>query len=401
MPLPPLHAIRVLDLSRFVAGPVCAMQLADLGAEVIKIEDPKRGDDSRHLSPPEIGGEAYYYLSFNRNKRSLAMDIRTPEGQAVMHDLLAVSDVLVENFRSDVLPRYGLDYESIKARYPTLIYCSISGYGRTGPLANRGGIDTILQAESGFMAFNGEAEGRPLRHPLALVDSCTGMYATQSILGALYARRDTGEGQFIDMALLDSSFAMMSHIAQYYLTGGEDPPRAGNQHPSVAPSDMFEAPGGQFYLAVTNDRLFERLCRDVLGRPDLLEDPRYSKNPARASNREALSVLLGDIFATRERADWLADFDRAGIPAGAVRQVSEAAESPEIADRNMVATVDHPTAGRLRLVASPHKLAGTPPPAPTPPPLLGEHDEEILSGLLGYDDARLRALRDSGTIRKI
>ena len=395
----PLHDVRILDLSRYVAGPICTMQLADLGAEVIKVEDPVRGDDSRHITPPEIGGESYYYLSFNRNKQSLGLDFRTEAGRDVMHDLLAVSDVLVENFRSDVMPRYALDYDSVRARHPHLVYCSISGYGRDGPMANRGGIDTILQAESGFMAYNGDPAGGPMRHPLALVDIATGMYAAQSILGALYARRETGRGQFLDMALLDSSFAMISHIAQYYLTGGDTPPRAGNQHPSVAPVDKYDTPTGPFYLSVTNDRLFDKLCRDVLSRPELLDDPRFADNPTRAANREVLSALLGEIFAGGERDDWLAKFDAAGLPSGAVRQVSEAAESPEIAARGMVATVDHPTAGALRVVASPHKLSDTPAAAPSPPPLLGEHTEPLMRGLLGYDDGRIAALREDNTIR--
>lgn len=399
MPAAPLHAVRIVDLSRYVAGPICTMQLADLGAEVVKVENPVRGDDSRHITPPDAGGEAYYYLAFNRNKQSLALDFRTEQGREVLHDLLAVSDVLVENFRSDVLPRYGLDYAALRDRHPHLIYCSISGYGRDGPMANRGGIDTILQAESGFMAYNGDSAGSPMRHPLAVVDIATGMYAAQCVLAALYARRDSGRGQFIDMALLDSSFAMVSHIAQYYLTGGEDPPRAGNQHPSVAPSDMYETPSGPFYLSVTNDRLFERLCRDVLDRPDLLDDPRFAGNRARAANRESLSAVLGAIFADDEREAWLVKCAAAGLPAGAVRSVSQAAESPEIAARGMVVTVDHPTAGSLRLVGSPHKLSDTPAAAPSPPPLLGEHTEAVLRGLLEYDETRIAALRADSTIR--
>jgi crotonobetainyl-CoA:carnitine CoA-transferase CaiB-like acyl-CoA transferase len=395
----PLRGIRVLDLSRVIAGPLCTMQLADLGAEVIKVEHPVRGDDSRGMRPPEVGGESHFYLAFNRGKRSVALDIATPEGRDLVEALAARSDVLVENFRPGVMARLGLDHAVLAGRHPRLVYCSISAYGHTSPLAGRAGFDPVLQAESGMMAITGEPGGDPLRHPLAIVDTLTALHATAAILAALHARRETGRGQHIDLALLDCAVAVLGNAAQHYLTSGADPPRMGNAHPAAVPVGLFETKTRPLYLACGTDRLFQALCREVLGRPDMAEDPRFADNAARAAHRDALFAHLEETFASDTCERWLERLEAAGLPAGAVRTVAEALESPEVAARGMLAEVEHPTAGALRLVASPLRLSDTPVVKPAAPPLLGQHTEEVLREVLGLDEPRLAALRQTGVIR--
>ena len=394
----PLAGVRILDLSRVLAGPFCTMQLADLGAEVIKIENPDGGDDTRQFKPPEAGGEAHYFLAMNRTKKSVALDIRTPAGQDVIHRLAATSDVLIQNFRVGVMARFGLDYDSIRERYPQLIYCSISAYGQTGPWSDRPGFDPVLQAESGMMSYTGELERDPLRHPLAIIDTFTALYATSAILAAYIARQRTGRGQHIDIALLDTAMAVQTNAAQSYIVSGEDPVKMGNSHPSAVPVGLFHTQTGPFYIAVGTQRLFARLCEAVLERPDILADARFATNPARQRNRAALFALLDEIFGADTREHWLARMVEAGVPAGAVRNLSQAVESPEVAARAMVPTVEHPTAGELRLLGSPLKLSDTPTVAPVAPPLLGQHTEEVLRDLLGLGKHEIAALRESGTI---
>ncbi len=393
-----LDGIRILDLSRIIAGPFCTMQLGDLGAEVIKIEHPTRGDDTRAMKPPEAGGESHFYLAYNRNKRSLALDLASEAGKAIIHELAATSDVLVQNFRPGVMDRLGLDYETMAARHPGLIYCSISGYGQTGPMADRPGLDPVLQAESGMMSITGEPDGDPMRHPLSIIDVNTAFYATTAILGALIARGRSGRGQHIDVALFDTSIAMLGNAAQFYLTSGEDPARHGNAHLAAVPVALFHTADDPLYLALGNDRLYRTFCTEMIERPDFAEDPRFASNADRNAHRPLLIELVAEIFRTRPVEDWLARARAAGLPAGAVRRISQSMESSEVAARGMVDEVAHPTAGALRLLGSPMKLSDTPVRAPSPPPTLGQHSDEVLREVLGYDEDRVRALREAGVV---
>jgi crotonobetainyl-CoA:carnitine CoA-transferase CaiB-like acyl-CoA transferase len=375
------------------------MQLADLGAEIIKIEHPERGDDSRGMKPPEAGGESHFFLAFNRSKKSVALDMTTKDGAEIIRALAARSDVLVQNFRPGVMERLGFDYATLATLNPGLVYCAISAYGQTGPQASRPGFDPVLQAESGMMAITGEEGGDPLRHPLAIVDTFTALYASSAILAALYSRKDTGKGQLIDLALMDCSLAVLGNVAEYYLTSGENPPRMGNAHPAAIPVGLFKTKTGPFYMACGTDRLFHQLCREVLRRPEMAEDPRFAGNTARAKNRETLFTFLDDLFLTDTCEHWLGKLEAAGLPAGPVRSVSEALESSEARERGMVAHVKHPTAGDLRIVGSPYRFSATPVETPTTPPLLGQHTDDVLRDLLGYDETRISGLRDAKVIR--
>ena len=394
----PLAGVRVLDFSRVLAGPFCTLQLADLGAEVIKLENPDGGDDTRQFKPPEAGGEAHYYLAMNRSKRSVALDIRKPEAQEIVHGLAAKCDVLIQNYRVGVMERVGFGWETMRERHPHLIYCSISAYGVTSPWAKRPGFDPVLQAESGIMSYTGHPDGPPTRHPLAIIDTFTAMYATSAILAAYIARQRTGKGQLIDLALMDTAVAVQTNAAQSYLVSGQDPVRMGNSHPAAVPVGLFETQTGPFYMAVGTQKLFALVCEKVLERPDLLTDPRFATNSARQANRDAVFGLLNETFAANTREYWLDRMVAAGVPAGAVRNVSEAIESPEVAARGMVTTVDHPTAGPLRLLGSPYHFSDTPTATPEAPPLLGQHTEQVLRDLLGADDAMLGRWRTGGAI---
>lgn len=396
---PPLQGIRVLDLSRIIAGPMCGMMLGDLGAQIIKIEPPERGDDARAMKPPEIGGESSLFLSANRNKHSVGLDIRTASGLATFFDLAAVCDVLIENFRPGTTRRLGIDYPTLSERYPELVYCSISGYGQRGSMSGRGGLDPVIQAETGMMSLTGTPSGDPMRHPLPLTDMFTAHFASQAILAALYARRDSGRGQHIDLSLFDVGLASMLNFNQHYLATDENPPRLGNEHPSAVPVALFQSQTGPFYLALGNDRLFQMLCENVIDRPDLLQHSDYATNTARVAHRESLMAELSAIFATNTRAHWLGRMLDAGLPAGAVRTVSESLNAPEVAERGMLTNVPHPTASTVRLVKSPVRFSQTPVTAPSAPPLLGQHTETVLQTILGYDAARIEHLRQECAIR--
>lgn len=392
-----LSGIKVLDLSRVLAGPWCTQTLADLGAEVWKIEMPGSGDDTRSWLPPDVDGESTYFMCANRSKQSIAINLARPEGQALIRALAAEADVLVENFKLDGLNKYGLDYESLRSVNPRLVYCSISGYGRTGPRAAEPGYDFVIQAESGLMSITGEQHGEPMKLGVAITDLVTGMNAVQAILAALLARGRTGRGQLIDLALLDGAVSVLANVASGYLAAGAIPRRYGNGHPTVVPYQIVSTADGQFALAVGNDRQFAALC-EVLGLPELATDERYRTNRARVMNRESLITRLDAALSQHGNAYWLERIRAAGIPAGSVRAVPEALDAPEVAARGMVGMTPDPRHGALRLMRSPLHLRGTPPREPTAPPRLGEHTDEVLARVLGHDTQELATLRESGVI---
>lgn len=375
----PLEGIRVLDLSRVLAGPWCTQTLADLGAEVWKIEEPGHGDDTRSWMPPSIKGESTYFLCCNRSKKSVAVDLKTEEGRATIRALATRADILVENFKLGTMERFGLGFDVLRALNPRLICCSISGYGRTGSRAAEPGYDFSIQAESGLMSITGEPDGQPMKLGVAITDIVTGMNATQAILAALYARERTGQGQVIDIALFDSAVAVLANVASGYLATGELPKRYGNAHATVVPYQLFRTRDGSIALAVGNDRQFAKLCRQVLERPELAEDARFVLNRDRVAHRDVLVPLIQEIFAQRTTAEWIRRLDEAGVPAGQVRNVAEVFASREVEERDLVCEVDDAWLGRLKLMRSPLKLSGTPTRSPSAPPRLGEHTEEVLS----------------------
>jgi formyl-CoA transferase/CoA:oxalate CoA-transferase len=378
----------VLDFSRVLAGPFCTMQLGDLGARVIKIEQPGRGDDTRAWGPPFVGGESAYFLSVNRNKESFAIDLKDAAASPVIDALLARSDVLVENFRPGTMERLGLGYEDVKARHPRLIYCSISGFGQTGPRRLEAGYDAMVQAEGGLMSITGAADGPPYRLGVAIADIGTGLFAVQGILAALYARERHGSGQRLDIAMLDTVTALLTYQASSALATGETPARMGNRHPSIAPYDTFATADGDFVLAVGNDDQFRRFC-GVLGRPALGTDARFATNPDRVRNYDALRAELGPLLSRWTRGDLLKALTAAGVPSGAVRSVTEALADPQLAAREMIVPLEHVSAGTIRVVGTPVKLSATPASIRTPPPKLGQHTQKILRelGIVDFNSA--------------
>jgi crotonobetainyl-CoA:carnitine CoA-transferase CaiB-like acyl-CoA transferase len=394
----PLDGIKVLDLSRVLAGPWCAMTLADLGAEVWKLETPKGGDETRKWAPPSVRGISTYYLSVNRNKKAIALDMASPRGAELVRELVRRADVVVENFMPKSLERLGLDYESLRALNPRIIQCSISGYGRNGPLADRPGYDFVMQAECGLMAITGTSEGDPLRFGVAITDLVSGMNATQAILAALYQRAVTGEGQSIDVALYRSGIQLLANIGAGYLNTGEEPVRFGNAHPSIVPYQAFATADGMLALAVGTDEQYRRLCMEVLGRSDLAADPGYATNRKRAQNQVRLVAELDAIFLTRPTEDWLQRLAAANVPAGKVRKVSEAfLEQPDLAGA-MVTEVPHPELGQVKVVGSPMRFSGSRLAEPSHPPLLGEHTAEVLQRVLGVAPAEIARLHAEGIV---
>jgi crotonobetainyl-CoA:carnitine CoA-transferase CaiB-like acyl-CoA transferase len=401
-----LAGIRVLDLTRILAGPTCTQLLADLGAEVIKIERPGAGDDTRGWGPPFVQDgegqdtrESAYYMSSNRGKSSVAIDLAHPEGQAVIRDIARVADIVVENFKVGDLARRGLDYASLSAINPRIVYCSVTGFGQTGPNAHRAGYDFLAQGEGGMMSLTGEAEGRPLKVGVGIADVMCGMYATVGILAALQARHVTGRGQHIDVALLDTQIAWLVNQGVSYLTDGIVPPRRGNEHPTIVPYGTFPSADGEFILAVGNDAQFRRFCEEA-GAPEIADDPDFATNRARVTNRDRLIPMLNDLTRRRRSGDWLAAMERLGVPAGPIHDLAGVFASPQVAARGMRITLPHPVAGKgsVDLIGNPLKLSDTPVAYRNAPPTVGQHTGAVLRGVLGMDDARIAALAGAGVI---
>ncbi|MGE0742519.1 MAG: CaiB/BaiF CoA transferase family protein [Hyphomonadaceae bacterium] len=403
MPSQALSGVRVLDLSRVLAAPLAAQMLGDLGAEVVKVERPGGGDEARDYGPPflkdrdgEPTRDAAFYLSANRNKKSITIDLAKPEGQEIVRALAKRSDVVIENFKTGTLAKYGLDYESLRAINPRLIYCSVTGFGQTGPLAQKPGYDGVFQAMSGLMSATGHPDGAPGGGPLkigiSMVDILTSHYTTSAILSALY-HRDVhgGEGQYIDMALLDCGLASLSHYAMNYLVSGVLPPRRGNGGFGGVPSQSFRCADRDIFLVAGNDAQFNRFCA-ALERPDLCTDARFSTTRARIENRDALLTILDKEMLRLPAADWLARLDAADVPASPVNNLEDALAHPQVRHREMVQTVDHPVAGDMPLLRNPIKLSGTPIGDASAPPVVGQHTTEILQSL-GFDEAKIAALR--------
>jgi glutaryl-CoA transferase len=371
-----LSDVVVVDLSRVLAGPYCTMILGDLGATVIKVEQPGRGDDTRDFGPPYIAGESAYYLGLNRNKQSILLDFSTPEGKERLLKLVTTATVLVENFRPGALERQGLGYEALRAINPGLIYCSISGYGQTGPYALRPGYDFVAQAESGLMSVTGEIDGDPQRVGSPVGDVSAGMFACMSILAALRVRDRTGKGQYIDISLLETTMSLLSNVASNYLISGEEAPRFGNGHPNIVPYQAFRTQDGYVVVSCGNDRLYQALCH-LLGREDLAADPRFATNPQRVRNRKELVPVLQEEFLHRKTGEWLPELRAAGIPCGPINTVSQIFNDPHIQARGFVWECEHPKAGRIQLSGSPIHLSETPARLYKAPPLLGEDDEKV------------------------
>jgi crotonobetainyl-CoA:carnitine CoA-transferase CaiB-like acyl-CoA transferase len=390
----PLSDIFVLDLTRVLSGPYCTMMLADMGARVIKIEQPRKGDDTRAWGPPFLGSESAYFLSVNRNKESLTLDFKHPDGRAILNRLIARADVLVENFRPGAMAKLGLDYPSLAADHPRLVYCSISGFGQSGPRRREPGYDAVMQAEGGLMSITGAAGEQPFRLGVAIADIVSGMFAAQGVTAALFARERTGRGQAVDIAMLDSVAALLTYQAGIYFATGAAPPRLGNRHPTIAPYETFAAADGDFVLAAGNDELWRRFCA-VAG---LELGERFATNRQRVSLYDELRPILADRLITRSRAAWIEALTAAGVPCGSVRDLSELFSDPQIAARHMTEEVLHTTIGSLQVLGTPLKLSDTPASVRTAPPTLGQHTTSILTGDLHVAPADVEALRAGGII---
>ena len=403
-----LSHIRVLDLTRVLAGPWACQMLADLGAEVIKIERPGSGDDTRAWGPPYLKDrdgqdtrESAYFLSTNRGKKSVTLDISTPEGQAIVRKLALESDVFIENYKVGDMARYGLSYEDLKEANPRLVYCSVTGFGQDGPMAGFAGYDFIIQGMGGLMSITGERDdlpgGGPQKLGVAFSDLMTGMYSSVAILAALENRHKTGQGQYIDMALLDVQVAAMANMNMNYLTSGVVPKRQGNAHANIVPYQVFRTREGHMVLAVGNDRQFAKFCA-IAGCPELASDARFAKNADRVRNREILVPMLQEILLQRSTQEWVAPLEAAGVPSGPINDIAQAFEHPQVKHRKMKVDLPHPQSGTVPSVANPIKFSGTPITYSSAPPLLGQHTQDILSTLGGLSADEIKALGDQGII---
>lgn len=393
----PLEGIHVLDLSRHLAGPYCAMMLGDMGAEVIKVERPGIGDETRQWGPPFLGDESAYYLSCNRNKKSLTLNLKAEQGVAIVRKLAAQSDIFIENFRIGGLDAVGLDYAALKEINPRLIYCSISGFGHTGPDHELPGYDFMIQGRGGFMSITGERDGTPLKVGVAIVDLASALFACNAILAALLARERTGEGQHIDIALLDSQIALLANVGSNYLCSREVPERWGNAVSSIVPYQAFQAKDDYLILAIGNDGQWERFCV-AAGVSAWSADERFATNPQRVAHRAVLIPMLEALFRQKTVAEWLQHCADADVPAGPVNSLDKVFADPQTLARGMRVEMPHPTAGTVQLAGTPLNLSGTPTQMRLPPPLLGEHTDEILTNLLGLNDKTIADLRQNGVI---
>ncbi len=402
-----LQDIRVLDLSRILAGPYCTQMLGDLGADIIKIEKPGSGDDTRYWGPPFLKdkngndtNESAYYLSINRNKKSVAVDIKTKEGQEIIHKLLESSDVLIENFKAGGLEKYGLGYKQLQKKYPKLVYCSITGFGQDGPLAEEAGYDLMAQAMAGLMAVTGEPDGAPMKVGVALSDIVTGLHAAIGILAALHSRETTGKGQLVDVALVDCTLASLTNLAQYFLTSGKPAPRYGNAHSTIVPYQALKTKDGYIVIAVGNNEQFARLCK-ILGHEEWAKDERFVKNTARVLNREILIPMIEDAMSKKSSAEWIEKLRGADIPGGPVNRMDEVFAMEQIQHRAMEIPMTHATTGQsIKLVGSPLKLSETPVSYTLSPPVLGQDTQEVLEKLLNLSADRLAELEKSGAIER-
>ena len=395
---PPLAGVRIVDFSRVIAGPLCTQILSDMGAEVIKIENPDGGDDTRKGAGPRKGGptgESHFFMTYNRGKKSVALDFTKPEGQAVVHRLLESADVMVENIRPGVLKKYGLDYPSLAKKFPKLIGLSISAYGQTGPLSDRPGYDPVLQAESGMMSVNGEADGEGLRHAIAIVDTMTALHSVAAINAALYARTSTGKGQHIDLALYDTALACLGNMGAYYLVGGDQPKRAGNGHFASAPNNSFDTSNGKIYMAVANQKLFVDTCK-AMGHPEWAADPRFATVADRVANKPVLTKLMEDVLRTDTKENWTQKLRH--LPAGPIRTMKEALDEPEVKRRGMLKTYKHARVGDVQIIGSNYRFSDTPVDDTRPPPSLGEHTDAVLADIGGFSADEVKAMREKKII---
>ena len=395
----PLNGIRVLDLSRVLAGPYCTMVLGDLGADVIKVESPE-GDETRGWGPPFVGEartESAYYLCVNRNKRSIVINFKTDEGQTILHELIKQSDVLVENFRAGTLSRFSLDYQSVSRINPGLIYCSITGFGQTGPLRDKPGYDFMIQGMGELMSITGEPDGEPMKVGVAVTDLFAGQNAVIAILAALQARTQTSQGQHLDISLFDSQIGMLANVASNYLVSGSLPKRYGNAHANIVPYQSFQSMDTWFVIAVGNDKQFARLC-EMIGKSELAQDSRFVTNTGRVEHRDELIALIKPVFQEKTASEWLSALEGAGIPCGPINTVDKVFAEPQVEAREMLIHMAYPEIGDLRLVGSPLKFSDTPVGYKLPPPRLGEHTEEILEEFLGYSSAMTQSLKERGVI---
>lgn len=398
-PSGPLKGLRVLDLTRVLAGPTCTQMLGDLGAEIIKIEKPDSGDDTRGFAPPfwPETQESAYFLGVNRNKQSVTVDIAKPEGQAIIHKLLEHCDILAENFKVGALAKYGLGYGQLKAKYPRLIYCSITGFGQTGPYAPRPGYDALIQAMGGIMSLTGEPNGSPQKAGVPVADLFAGLYGCIGILAAVNHRHASGEGQQIDIGMLDTHVAWLANQGMNYLATGKNPPRLGNQHPNISPYQEYPTQDGYLILAIGNDPTFERFCKNF-GLDDLPSDPRFATNASRVANRDLVTQTLTPVLKSRTTSAWVEALEALKIGCGPINTLKDVFADPHVIARDMVVKMQHKSGQEIEVIANPVKLSATPPDYRSPPPVLGEHSEHVLGGLLGMSSAEIAALREKGIV---
>lgn len=393
----PLDDLLVIDLSRVLAGPYCTMMLADLGARVIKVEQPGSGDDTRAWGPPFLEGESAYYLSVNRNKEGITLNLKTERGRELLRELLALADVVVENFKLGTMETWGLGWEKLHACNPRLIYCNISGYGVDGPEAGKPGYDFIIQAEAGLMSITGPEAGPPMKVGVAISDITAGMFAASGILAALHARERTGDGQRVDVSLLEAQVAWLANVGQGYLVTGQPPKRYGNAHAAIVPYEVFCASDDYFALGIGNDVQFRKLCK-IIEHPSLANEPHFNSNPARVENRGELIPLLQAGFEKQTVTHWLEKLSKVGIPAGRIKSIDQVLSDLQVLHRQMVVEVAHPKAGKVKLLGVPYKFSGTPAEVRTAPPLLGQHTNSVLTNMLGMSIEEIDSLQSAGVV---